>query len=59
MKARILQFLKQLALDGFDDERIRQPFCQSLNLPYNHANMRAHLVMEEIISRYNYFRSRR
>jgi len=33
MKARILQFLKQLALDGFDDERIRQPFCQSLNCP--------------------------
>jgi len=55
MKARILQFLKQLALDGFDDEKDKATLLSKLELPYNHANMRAHLVMEEIISRYNYF----
>ncbi|MFA6383781.1 MAG: UvrD-helicase domain-containing protein [Candidatus Omnitrophota bacterium] len=55
MKARILLFLKQLALDQFEDDKDKANLLSKLKCDEALARKKAHLVMDEIIRRYNYF----
>jgi ATP-dependent helicase/nuclease subunit A len=55
MKARILLFLKQLALDRFDEDKDKANLLSKLGVDDALARRKAYLVMEEIISHYNYF----
>lgn len=55
MKERILQFLKQLALDQFDEEKDKTTLLSKLEVPGDYASERAFHVMDGIIRRYNYF----
>jgi len=55
MKARILLFLKQLALDQFEEDKDKANLLSKLGVEECPARKKAFLVMEEIIRRYNYF----
>ncbi|HNQ49833.1 MAG TPA: UvrD-helicase domain-containing protein [Candidatus Omnitrophota bacterium] len=55
MKARILLFLKQLALDQFREEKDKENLLSKICVPAEHACEKAYLAMDEIIRRYNYF----
>jgi len=55
MKARILMFLKQLALDQFDEGKDKAALLSKLFCGEDLARKKAYLVMDEIIRRYNYF----
>jgi ATP-dependent helicase/nuclease subunit A len=55
MKARILLFLKQLALDQFDDDKDKLNLLAQMIVEEKCARSKSYLVMDEIIKRYNYF----
>lgn len=55
MKARILKFLKQLALDKFDDPSEKSNILARTDTDAKTACAKAYASMEEIIRRYNYF----
>jgi len=56
MKQRILEFLKRIALDVFEDEGEKKDIISSLAVDYPTAKKMAHDAMEDIISHYNFFR---
>lgn len=55
MRARIISFLKQIALDDFSSEQIKVDLISSLGLDENLAREYAFELMDQIIKDYNFF----
>ncbi|MCM8781033.1 MAG: UvrD-helicase domain-containing protein [Candidatus Omnitrophica bacterium] len=55
MKERILEFLKKIALDKFDNEQERNDILQGIFMDERFIQKKAYLIMEEIIKNYNFF----
>jgi len=55
MKERILQFLKEIAFDSFDDPLKRQEMFEYLAVRPENARKKAFILMDEIIKNYNFF----
>ncbi len=55
MKERILEILKNLALDSFSNQFQKKDIVDALGVDYRFARQRAHLLIEEIIRCYNFF----
>ncbi|MDD5668703.1 MAG: UvrD-helicase domain-containing protein [Candidatus Omnitrophica bacterium] len=55
MKARILDFLKKLALDAFESKKEKNDLLEYLNVTEEKARERASMIMESVIHHYNYF----
>jgi len=55
MKARILEFLKKIALDKFDSVNEKNDILSGLCVSEDLARLKAHKIMDEIIRNYNFF----
>jgi len=55
MKARILDFLKKIALDKFSDQKEKEELIASLEVDFAAAQKKALSIMEDIIFNYNFF----
>ena len=55
MKARILDFLKKIALDRFSDAEEKQRIIAGMGVSFPEAQKRALSAMEELIINYNFF----
>ncbi|MEK7849679.1 MAG: UvrD-helicase domain-containing protein, partial [Candidatus Omnitrophota bacterium] len=55
MKARILDFLKKIALDKFSDQKEKEELIASLEVDFAAAQKKALAIMEYIILNYNFF----
>ncbi|MFO8052428.1 MAG: UvrD-helicase domain-containing protein [Candidatus Omnitrophota bacterium] len=55
MKERILEILKNIALDSFPTAEQKKDILDSLGVNYDFARQRAYLLIEEIIGHYSYF----
>ena len=55
MKKRILDFLKKIALDGFENETIEEDILCSLGLKKNLCQIKSSRIMDELIRHYNFF----
>lgn len=55
MKARILDFLKKIALDKFSDQKEKEELIASLEVDFAAAQKKALSIMEEILLNYNFF----
>lgn len=55
MKERILEFLKDIVFDQFEDSEERTELLEYLGVDIAYAKSKAHLVMDEIIKNYNFF----
>jgi ATP-dependent helicase/nuclease subunit A len=55
MKERILEILKNIALDSFQTDEQKKDILDSLGVDYCFARQRAFLLIEEIIRHYSYF----
>ncbi|MCF7886883.1 MAG: UvrD-helicase domain-containing protein [Candidatus Omnitrophica bacterium] len=55
MKERILEILKNIALDSFQADEQKKDILDSLGVDYDFARQRAFLLIEEIIRHYSYF----
>lgn len=55
MKERILEFLKNIALDSFPSHSEKKDIVDSLGAGYDFAQKKAHLLIEEIIRNYSFF----
>ncbi|MCF7874087.1 MAG: UvrD-helicase domain-containing protein [Candidatus Omnitrophica bacterium] len=55
MKERILEILKNIALDSFPTEEQKNDIITSLGVDYDFARQKAHLLIEEIIRHYSHF----
>ncbi|MCF7917040.1 MAG: UvrD-helicase domain-containing protein, partial [Candidatus Omnitrophica bacterium] len=55
MKERILEILKNIALDSFSSKDQKEDIINSLGVKYDFARKQAYLLIEEIIHHYSYF----
>lgn len=55
MKERILEILKNIALDSFPSKGQKEDVLDSLAIDYNFARKQAYLLIEKIIHNYSYF----
>lgn len=55
MKARILDFLKRMALDKFSSAAQKELIIAGLGVDEAHARQKAHLIMDILVKNYNYF----
>jgi len=55
MKARILDFLKKIALDKFSDPKEKEDIVAFLEVDFAQAKKKALAIMEDIILNYNFF----
>ncbi|MFH0941162.1 MAG: UvrD-helicase domain-containing protein [Candidatus Omnitrophota bacterium] len=55
MKARILDFLKRIALDKFSDQKEKKELVASLEVDFAAAQKKALAIMEDIVFNYNFF----
>jgi ATP-dependent exoDNAse (exonuclease V) beta subunit len=55
MKERILELLKRLALDRFEDKLQEEDLFSYLDMDKKSARLKAYAAMQEIIQNYNYF----
>ncbi len=55
MKERILDFLKKIALDCFEDQKEKDEILSSLSVGQDEAKKKALLIMEELLRNYNFF----
>jgi ATP-dependent exoDNAse (exonuclease V) beta subunit len=55
MKERILEFLKDIALNQFKNDEEKKELLKYLDVDMEYAKSKAHLIMDEIIKNYNFF----
>ncbi|MCP4652554.1 MAG: UvrD-helicase domain-containing protein [Candidatus Omnitrophica bacterium] len=55
MKERILEFLKRIAFDDFSNKEQEKDIYDSLGVDKKFARERANLIMDKLISHYNFF----
>ncbi len=55
MKERILEFLKRLALDSFENPSQKEELCSFLGLEEKVLSKKAYSLMDKIIRHYNFF----
>ena len=55
MKARILDFLKKIALDSFSSNKERDEMFLSLGVPHDLARKKALVIMDVLLKNYNFF----
>ena len=55
MKGRILEFLKKIALDDFSSKSEKDDVLALLGVDSKQAQVKANLIMEELIRHYNFF----
>jgi ATP-dependent exoDNAse (exonuclease V) beta subunit len=55
MKERILEFLKKIALNVFEDKEEEKSLLDSIGVDRKYARRKAYLVMDYIIKNYDYF----